>query len=199
VLADRIAARDPGNAPAAGDRIPFVYIAPEPGKLAPKLQGERIETPQFLKANNLTPDYMFYIEHQIANPICQMFGLLLEKFPEMRDAPIPQEQGEREKKAYELLFGEAIAIHKASETATLLRLGITLEAPPARKKRAPVPKSEVQPTEAPVKIRIKRSSTVKQTPVDTYYADLAVVKATTARKRKEQKEKQAKEQNDGAK
>ena len=105
VLADRIAARDPGNAPAVGDRIPFVYIASEPGKLAPKLQGDRIETPTYLKANSLTPDYMFYIEHQIANPICQMFGLLLEKFPEMAGCPIPEEQGEREKKAYELLFG----------------------------------------------------------------------------------------------
>ncbi|NBO60714.1 MAG: hypothetical protein EBU82_07060, partial [Flavobacteriia bacterium] len=61
ILADRIAKRDPGNAPASGERIGFVYIAPPPGQLAPKLQGDRIETPDFIRLRNLRPDYQYYI------------------------------------------------------------------------------------------------------------------------------------------
>jgi DNA polymerase delta subunit 1 len=80
-LADRIAARDPGNAPAAGDRIGYVYISPKSGQEASKLQGERIETPVYIKEKNLIPDYRHYIEHQLQNPISQAFGLLLEQIP----------------------------------------------------------------------------------------------------------------------
>jgi DNA polymerase elongation subunit (family B) len=81
VLADRITQRDPGNAPAAGDRIGYVYISPKSGQEASKLQGDRIETPIFVKDNGLVPDYKHYIEHQLQNPISQAFGLLLERIP----------------------------------------------------------------------------------------------------------------------
>ena len=80
VLADRITQRDPGNAPASGERIGYVYIT-KPGQEASKLQGDRIETPSFVKEHNLVPDYKHYIEHQLQNPISQAFGLLLEKIP----------------------------------------------------------------------------------------------------------------------
>jgi len=81
VLADRITQRDPGNAPAAGDRIGYVYISPKTGQEASKLQGDRIETPLYVKENSLVPDYKHYIEHQLQNPISQAFGLLLERIP----------------------------------------------------------------------------------------------------------------------
>jgi DNA polymerase elongation subunit (family B) len=81
VLANRITQRDPGNAPAAGDRIGYVYISPKSGQEASKLQGDRIETPLYAKDNNLIPDYKHYIEHQLQNPISQAFGLLLERIP----------------------------------------------------------------------------------------------------------------------
>jgi hypothetical protein len=81
VLADRIAQRDPGNAPAAGDRIGYVYISPKAGHEASKLQGDRIETPLYVKENSLVPDYKHYIDHQLQNPISQAFGLLLERIP----------------------------------------------------------------------------------------------------------------------
>lgn len=80
-LADRMAERDPGNAPAAGDRIGYIYIKPKPGQEASKLQGDRIEHPLYVKEKGLVPDYQFYIEHQIQNPVSQMFGLLLEQMP----------------------------------------------------------------------------------------------------------------------
>jgi ribosomal protein S8 len=79
VLADRIAQREPGNKPTSGDRIPFVYIvtkAPAKGKKV--LQGNRIETPTFIKENNLQIDYSFYITNQIMKPLLQLFGLVLE-------------------------------------------------------------------------------------------------------------------------
>ena len=76
VLADRITARDPGNKPGPGDRIPFAYIS-VPGKKV--LQGDKIETPSFIEENKLKIDYSFYITNQIMKPIQQLFALVLEK------------------------------------------------------------------------------------------------------------------------
>lgn len=79
VLADRIAQREPGNKPSSGDRIPFVYIVTKNlGKGKKVLQGDKIETPTFVKDNNLQIDYSFYITNQIMKPLLQLFGLVLE-------------------------------------------------------------------------------------------------------------------------
>jgi DNA polymerase elongation subunit (family B) len=79
VLADRIGTRDPGNKPTSGDRIPFVYIVTkEPAKGKKLLQGDKIETPTFIKENKLQIDYSFYITNQIMKPLLQLFGLVLE-------------------------------------------------------------------------------------------------------------------------
>ena len=82
VLADRITARDPGNKPGPGDRIPYVYInyPMVSGSKAKKiLQGEKIETPGFILENKLKIDYSFYISNQIMKPVQQLFALVLEK------------------------------------------------------------------------------------------------------------------------
>ena len=76
VLADRIAERDPGNKPAPGDRIPFVYVHT---KTKSTLQGDKIETPSFIRENNIKIDYSFYISNQIMKPVSQIFALVLEK------------------------------------------------------------------------------------------------------------------------
>jgi DNA polymerase elongation subunit (family B) len=75
VLADRIGAREPGNKPTSGDRVPFVYIV-NPNKKA--LQGDKIETPTYIRDNKLQIDYSFYITNQIMKPLLQLFGLVLE-------------------------------------------------------------------------------------------------------------------------
>ena len=107
VLADRIAERDPGNAPASGERIGFIYIAQSSGQEAPKLQGDRIETPSFVKQKGLRPDFRYYIEHQLMNPLGQLFGLIVEQIPGFqRTTPIAS--GERETLAIDLLFNYAI-------------------------------------------------------------------------------------------
>ena len=82
VLADRMGERDPGNKPQVNDRIPYVYI--ETSKKT-NLQGDRIETPQYIKDNKLTPDYEFYITNQIMKPVTQIFALSLEKIPGYRN------------------------------------------------------------------------------------------------------------------
>ena len=82
VLSDRITARDPGNKPSSGDRIPFVYINTTNKKA---LQGEKIETPTYIKENGLKIDYSFYITNQIMKPVQQLFALVLEKIWEMQN------------------------------------------------------------------------------------------------------------------
>jgi DNA polymerase elongation subunit (family B) len=112
VLAERIAIRDPGNAPASGERVGYVYIQTPSGQLASKLQGDRVETPDFIRANNLKPDAEYYINHQLYNPLAQLFGLMVEKMPGFV-APIwstdPDKLiGQREALAGDLLFREGL-------------------------------------------------------------------------------------------
>jgi len=75
VLADRIGRRDPGNKPSVGDRVAFAYFS-NPDRKA--LQGDKIETPDFIASNNLPIDYAHYITNQIMKPVQQVFALVLE-------------------------------------------------------------------------------------------------------------------------
>ena len=169
-LADRITMRDPGNAPAAGDRIGYVYISAKAGQEASKLQGERIETPQFIKDHQLVPDYRHYIEHQLQNPISQAFGLLLEQIPGfekdmIRSCPAVTEDLDkylafREAKAAELLFSDclrrfekastrqaitgmfkgSIVISKAAVTSTVSKTSAVSTAKPATRSTTAITK-----------------------------------------------------------
>lgn len=77
-LADRMAARDPGNAPSVGERIPYVYIATDKVNV---LQGDRIEHPDFIRDNHpyIKPDSEYYITHQLMKPISQLMALVLDE------------------------------------------------------------------------------------------------------------------------
>jgi len=77
VLADRIAVRDPGNKLAPGSRIAFAYIVNPKAKS----QGERIETPEYIRQNNVKLDYSHYITNQIMKPVSQVLGLCIEDLP----------------------------------------------------------------------------------------------------------------------
>lgn len=74
VLADRIGKRDPGNKPKPGDRMKFVFIVNNEHKA---LQGDKIETPEFIVANKLPIDFAHYITNQLMKPLQQLFGLAL--------------------------------------------------------------------------------------------------------------------------
>ena len=80
VLADRIAQRDPGNKPKPGDRMKYVYVV---NKTA-KLQGDKIETPEFIVERKLTIDYTHYITNQLMKPLQQLFGLAIEQIWELQ-------------------------------------------------------------------------------------------------------------------
>jgi DNA polymerase elongation subunit (family B) len=82
VLADRMTERDPGNKPSSGDRIPYVFIHNANKKA---LQGEKIETPSFVKEQGLKIDYSHYITNQIMKPVTQLFALVLEKMWAMQN------------------------------------------------------------------------------------------------------------------
>ena len=84
VLANRIAQRDPGNCPQSGDRIEFAAIQ-LPNITKSTLQGERIETPQYIKDNNLKIDYEFYMTNQIMNPALQFLSLVIPNANEIFD------------------------------------------------------------------------------------------------------------------
>ena len=86
VLADRISAREPGNKPTSGDRIPFVYIITKAASKGQKiLQGNRIENPLYIKDHHLPIDYSFYITNQIMKPLLQLFGLVLDDIWRMQN------------------------------------------------------------------------------------------------------------------
>lgn len=80
VLAERMGERDPGNKPQSNDRIPYVYIQVEEKKGQKILQGNRIEHPEYIRANpkEAKPDYTFYITNQIMTPVLQLYALVLE-------------------------------------------------------------------------------------------------------------------------
>ena len=78
VLADRIAERNPGNKPRVGDRIAYVYV-----KCTKRgaLQGDKIETPEYVEEKSLPIDYNHYITNQVMKPVQQLFALVLEDMP----------------------------------------------------------------------------------------------------------------------
>jgi DNA polymerase elongation subunit (family B) len=75
VLANRQAQRDPGARFQSNDRVPYLFMVhPNPSK--DHLQGDKIETPSFIKQNNRKINYRMYLEKQIMNPITQIFDLV---------------------------------------------------------------------------------------------------------------------------
>ena len=77
VLAERIGIRDPGNKPQSGDRITYAAIK-IPNKNKDTLQGDMIETPDFIKEQGLQLDYLFYMTNQIMNPALQFLDLAIK-------------------------------------------------------------------------------------------------------------------------
>jgi DNA polymerase elongation subunit (family B) len=152
ILADRIAARDPGNAPASGERISFVYIIPPQANSAEASQSDRVETPGFMKAKGLKPDAKYYMEHQLMNPLGQLFGLIAEQLPgcappkEGWDAVTPEY---RESAAIDFLFREALEIcERAAVRRGAERMGFTVQTRSmAATAAATTPTSSTKPTQ----------------------------------------------------
>jgi len=170
MLADRMAERDPGNAPASGDRIPYIYVQAATGQMAPTLQGERIETPTYIKEKGLKPDYMFYIDHQISNPLCQLFGVVVEQIPGFDSYPSPKGGWrhdmpealivQRETAAYTLLFGDAVTANtRGSKRAFAKLLGASVEQA-----------TSVKQTKSTVQTRSMKAAPKQQSILDSMFA-----------------------------
>jgi DNA polymerase delta subunit 1 len=72
-LAARIKKRDPGMAPAIGDRVPYVMIKGAVGAKA----YEKAEDPVYVLENNVPIDATWYLEHQLSEPIKRLFEPIL--------------------------------------------------------------------------------------------------------------------------
>ena len=165
VLAERIAKRSPGDAPSAGSRLGYVYVQAPVGQVAPDLQGDRIETPAYIKEKGLKVDYMFYIDHQISNPVCQVFGLLVEQVPgyteQVWNENPDKEVKQRENLAYDLLFKEATQANTSiAKTNFMKMLGSTNVIQPKT-----VPRAVKSPT------TVLKRPPVKQSSIDNFFVD----------------------------
>ena len=206
-LADRITERDPGNAPAAGDRIGYVYIRAKAGQQASKLQGERIETPIFIKEHSLVPDYQHYIEHQLQNPISQAFGLLLEQVPGytremMKGCPTLAEDMDRylafrEAKAAELLFQDCLKrFHVTStRTAVMHMFGTnTIITPSLTNAATKAAKAATKTADKATAVQTtKTQTTMSSFLLDSFLVDTMKKKERAKKKEEEAKEAKAKE------
>lgn len=177
VLADRITARDPGNAPASGDRLSFIYFK-QPANFRGS-QGDRVETPAFMKANGLKPDPEYYIEHQLENPVGQLFSILVDQLPGVKppyqgwSADPGMQAAERELYAREYLFRPA----KEKNTNTLMKMwGQTPHA-------APVAQSISSRTRTAVAAAAEKSKK-GQSRIDDLFADRMLVSSVRKEKRK---------------
>ena len=102
VLADRIGERDLGNKPATNDRIQYVYIKSKDAKL----QGDRIETPEYIIEKKLEPDYLHYITNQIMKPVLQLYVLALKDLQEYHEGEDYWDNVEEELKKKEMYIDD---------------------------------------------------------------------------------------------
>lgn len=74
-LAEKLKKRDPGTAPKAGDRIPYIFI--ENPKAV--LQADKVEDPEYIKANpnKCKPDVLYYLDKQLASPLYTIFEVIV--------------------------------------------------------------------------------------------------------------------------
>jgi len=170
-LAEKIAVRDPGNKPQSGDRIEFTVVKvnnEDPKKKM--LQGEKIETPLFIKQNNLEVDYLFYMTNQIQNPATQFLELvdknISELFEEYKNKfGIPKII--KEKKVKEVKEKKPRIPKKKIVKVTDLVEGIIVEEP--KKVEVPIieePIIEELIVEAPKKIKkVKKVEPIVEEPV----------------------------------
>jgi DNA polymerase elongation subunit (family B) len=84
VLANRQAQRDPGNKFQSNDRVPYCFIVPE-GNPKNLLQGDKIETVDFIIKNNVPLNYPMYLQNQVIKPVSQIFDLV-SGFENMKDS-----------------------------------------------------------------------------------------------------------------
>ena len=72
-----------------------------------------MEHPSYIREKGLKPDYKFYIEHQLTNPIVQLFSLVVDQIPGVQVPAAGWKRAtnsEREMAAWSALFQPAITL-----------------------------------------------------------------------------------------
>lgn len=95
VLADRVEQRDPGNGFRSNDRVPYVYVETDHEV---KLQGDRVELPDYIQKHDIKIDYLFYITNQIMKPSIQFLDNVVVNPKKIFDAYINREINRRKGK-----------------------------------------------------------------------------------------------------
>ena len=170
ILADRMRERDEGTAPASGERVPFIYILPPTGQLASKLQGERVEHPTYIKEKGLKPDFKFYIEHQLMNPLVQLFALVAEQIPGVEIPSGGWCEGDREMATTKAVFQKILAM---CDRAAAARFGAKFFGSSV----AAVPKAPAPPRGTRTSERLATKKGAQQSSLNTYFADKMLVKS----------------------
>ena len=73
-LVEKMRKRDPNSAPKPGDRVPFVYVDISDPKA---LSWKKTEDPSYVNENNVPIDTLYYLDHQLKNPLKTIFDILL--------------------------------------------------------------------------------------------------------------------------
>lgn len=76
-LVQRMTERDPMTAPKSGDLVHFVFVPPQTQKKEKILQQDRIEDPEYIKANGIKPDTLYYLEKQVAEPLNTILSCII--------------------------------------------------------------------------------------------------------------------------
>lgn len=117
VLAERIGQRDPGAKPRPGDRVPFLFVIPPGGIKDKMVQGDRIETPEFIEAKNLKVDTEYYITNQLMNPVLQLLGLMVRRICRLKNKMGTLEKLEAELRRIDKSYADPAKRFKQRETA----------------------------------------------------------------------------------
>ena len=73
MLNEKIKKREPGSEYNINERIPYCFISKKQWKGVKLLQGDMIETPDYIEKNKLKIDYNYYIKRQLEKPLTQLF------------------------------------------------------------------------------------------------------------------------------
>ena len=73
-LIKKMIVRDPNSDLKSEDRVPFVYVDIGDPKA---LSWKKVEDPEYVVQNNIPIDCLYYLEHQLKNPLKTIFDILL--------------------------------------------------------------------------------------------------------------------------
>jgi DNA polymerase delta subunit 1 len=83
-LAEKMRKRDPGSAPALGDRVAYVIVKGAKGDQFFK----RSEDPIWVLENNIPLDTQYYLENQLSKPLLRIFEPILGERANLLCTPV---------------------------------------------------------------------------------------------------------------